>query len=394
MVDPEVNIGLDANLQAKPGKPPTPQDVGKMHFTAADLYGGGGRPRSSDIEQDSLGDCYFVATLSAVAGRQPDVIRNMIAYHARSDTFKVTLHDGDRASKTNPTHTITVTQAELRDNILRGGGSRIDNFGKGEPAWPAVMETAFAKLNDPNTKDGLAEGYRKINGGQSYDAVITITGQRSQTQYPAAIEKAGLEATMRTVQKALDDGRPVMLSTDPEQAFKVTQPPPLFGILPVLPRMDPVPQDKLVDDHVYTLERIYKEGGEIKVDLRNPWGHNRVAGEAEQADGSFPKSADNAVVTVRLKDLVEGGGLEHIDIGQPKVQTLGKTAAEAAAAGLSAGASNKSEPAPQQADPVALRQAMGYFTADERAERDAQRVTATVPAAPPEPAVSGGNMQR
>ena len=54
---------------------------------------------------------------------------------------------------------IHVTHAELADNIARHGGSRMDNTGKDQIAWPAVFETAYAKMFDSNPKDGLLEGY-------------------------------------------------------------------------------------------------------------------------------------------------------------------------------------------------------------------------------------------
>ena len=72
---------------------------------------------------------------------------------------------------------IHVTQAELADNIARHGGSRMDNTGKDQIAWPAVFETAYAKMFDSNPKDGLLEGYNKIaNGGWPKDAMMAITG--------------------------------------------------------------------------------------------------------------------------------------------------------------------------------------------------------------------------
>jgi hypothetical protein len=54
---------------------------------------------------------------------------------------------------------VPVTQADVEDNIRREGGGTADNK-KGNPIWPSVMETAFAKLYDPNPQNSsLTDAY-------------------------------------------------------------------------------------------------------------------------------------------------------------------------------------------------------------------------------------------
>jgi hypothetical protein len=145
----------------------------EVRFDAADLYGAKG-PQAADIRQDALGDCYFVATLGALAQQQPDAVRNMISFDANTGNFTVRLHDGDG----NP-QSVQVTQAEVEDNLARQGGSTADNSGLDGPIWPAVAETAYAKMHDSNPADGLTEGYNAIaNGGWPQDAMQAITGDR------------------------------------------------------------------------------------------------------------------------------------------------------------------------------------------------------------------------
>ncbi|MEQ1514316.1 MAG: hypothetical protein ABL934_16800 [Lysobacteraceae bacterium] len=56
----------------------------ERQYTAADLYGTDGRPRASDIDQDRLFNCYFLAPMGALGERQPDRIRDAIRIHAGS----------------------------------------------------------------------------------------------------------------------------------------------------------------------------------------------------------------------------------------------------------------------------------------------------------------------
>src|SRR5690606_40413147 len=70
--------------------------------------------RSSDlIDQDSLGDCYFVATLAAIAGQTPERIEQAIDYNEDTGNFTVELYNGDEWV------TVEVSQAEIQDNIAR-----------------------------------------------------------------------------------------------------------------------------------------------------------------------------------------------------------------------------------------------------------------------------------
>ena len=273
-------------------------------FDASDLYGPSGKPQDVDINQDSIADCYFVATLAAIADKQPQRIQNAISYDAATETFNVTLYK-EEWSWTPPGFqtkavVIPVTQQELLDNIARSGGSNVDNVpGTDGPIWPAVMETAYAKLNDSNWANGLTEGYNTINGGFSRDAMFALTGDKGTDYKGFALFPVSIQADILYTQisYALSEGRPVTLSTDPERRS-------LWDML--LGRQGP--QDGLVDNHVYSVERIYKDAnGQVMVELRNPWGHNQNVGEGSDSA--------SAIITVPLTRLLETGGLEDFNVG-------------------------------------------------------------------------------
>ncbi|PRC47675.1 hypothetical protein C6A85_83735, partial [Mycobacterium sp. ITM-2017-0098] len=110
-------------------------------WTDADLYQGA--PAGPDVNQDGIGDCYLVATMSAVANADPQWIKDRISYDPRTGLFDVTMWDG-----TDWRH-ITVTQADIDANIAAGGASGVDNHVTGAPLWPAVLESAYAKMKAP-----------------------------------------------------------------------------------------------------------------------------------------------------------------------------------------------------------------------------------------------------
>lgn len=266
-------------------------------FTDKNLYGPGG-PKLSDIKQDSFGDCYFVATLSAVAQNHPKLIEGLISYDKVSQRFIVGLYDLSGKKK----H-IHVTQAEIADNIKRGGGSWMDNNGKDKVAWPAVMETAYAKMHDSNPKDGLAEGYSKVvNGGWPKDAMMAVTGNAgSELKFaiqPPLTRAQSIELLGARVARSLKNKLAVTLWSVPEKDGR-TAVQKAAGV--------PIAQDGLVDNHVYTVVSMSQAShGAWTVNLRNPWGTNMGVGEG--------KDSKSARISVPLDTLVNTGGLNSFRV--------------------------------------------------------------------------------
>lgn len=289
-----------ADVSVKDKQTPAPR------FDRQDLYVGD-QPRAEDIQQDRIGDCYFVATLGAIADKQPDRIRDAIKFDPATGNYTVTLHKKEWGWLPPGYHgkevKVEVTQQELEDNLKRGGGSTVDNkTGTDKPIWPAVMETAYAKMHDDNPADGLAQGYKEIDGGWAHDAMFAVTGSEGENIRPVDMlgGEMGAELMQRQIAKALDEGKPVTLSTDPENRS-------LWEMI----TGGEGRQDGLVDNHVYMVERVYKDSnGEVKVELRNPWATNNNVGEGHDTP--------DATITLDLKDLIETGGLESVNVGPGK----------------------------------------------------------------------------
>ncbi|MCB1215305.1 MAG: hypothetical protein KDK66_07495 [Deltaproteobacteria bacterium] len=277
-------------------------------FDAKDLYDPSGNPKGSDINQDALGDCYFVATLGAIADQQPDQIKNAIQYEEKSGKFTVTLNEknswwlgGDKGRQTQ----VEVSQLDLLRNLEKGGGSTVDNNpGTDGPIWPAVMETAFAKLNNEDwEKDwskGKKDGFEPIaHGGYQEDAMFAVTGNKGEWLKVGSSEKEMNEAYDK-INQALSNGQAVTLGTKKEYKD-------FWSFL----TGKTVPQDGLQDRHAYQLQTIRRDSNnEIFIKVRNPWAHNKNIGEG--------LDNNNAVVEVKLKTLVNTEGLGGINIG-PKM---------------------------------------------------------------------------
>lgn len=313
--------------------------VGPKQYGANDLYGPNG-PQETDIQQKSIGDCYFDATMGVVAQRNPSQIENAIHYDANSGNFVVMFYDKGPFGLPLP-RPVVVTQADISDNIQRGGSS---TAASGGPIWPAVMEAAFAKMHledasangvtpDPRIDGGYGPGggdklgpdgkpinqldangkpipvldengkqklgadgkplfqheqvhIGGVGGGWGRDALFTLTGETAGTMQPPGNGTGFFHDLMTqfsgsSLQSALNHGATVTFSTGADPKGQ--------------------PKDGLVGDHVYMVNRVYKDAdGTWQVELRNPWGNNGNDGHGHGIEGVGNGSA---VITVPLNSM-------------------------------------------------------------------------------------------
>lgn len=268
-------------------------------FTEEDLYRGRDNlPRARDIQQDNLNDCYLVAPMGSMAQLQPDRIRNAISYDPTTTNFNVTLYRDNGGSP--EAVVIPVSQADLRDNLNRGGGSTVDNAFLGlrdSPIWPAVMETAYARMHDSNPADGLDEGYQKIEWGNPRNAMYALTGEHGTDIEPAQAATLGANAVAQRMSDALAQGRPVTLGTMPEPGAA---------------------QDGLQDLHAFMVQGVtHNRAGDPILQLRNPLAHNNGSGEG--------RDHGRATTEVNLREMMDSGGFWGANIGPGPVPSPAPT---------------------------------------------------------------------
>ena len=130
-------------------------------------------PSVADVDQGSLGDCYLIAAMGAVAASNPDVIRDMISYDAGAGLFTVTFQEMQRNGTFKP-HTETVDSfLPTRRGTKRTAYAQSDQAfdPKNQALWPAIIEKAYAQWQG---------GYHVLDeGGNSAKTMQLFTGVRS-----------------------------------------------------------------------------------------------------------------------------------------------------------------------------------------------------------------------
>lgn len=137
---------------------------------------------SSDINQGSLGDCYYLAALAAVARKDPDGIRDRVRQN-EDGTYSV-----DFYRKRNfwefwkPEYTMETVTVDNQFPVDKYGQPAFAAYGdrteKGNPElWVMVMEKAYAKFRG---------SYNDIaDGGSTGSAMEQLTGKDSSLHLAA-----------------------------------------------------------------------------------------------------------------------------------------------------------------------------------------------------------------
>ena len=324
-----------------------------LQYTDHQLYGANGQPQMQDIDQDAVFDCYLVSSMGALAAQQPDRIRDAIRYepdpnNPNTGTFHVTLHHPTRGLVDVP-----VTQADVEDNIRRDGGGTADNK-KGNPIWPSVMETAFAKLHDPNSaNNSLDDAYKAIGsetrGGSLHEAMFALTGDAGHNLRYTHSPKGSSAPPGNTGEPPPFD---VPLKKDNVSKFddangayaKISEALGADRSVTLSTRNENV-NDGVMKHHAYIVtgvERREKKDGtnEVFITMRNPYAHNNNM-PSESRDTSRPS------ITVSLDKMLEKDVFGEINIGPaPRVQTQQQSAPAPEQSTPTPPAPNPSQPAP------------------------------------------------
>ncbi len=193
----------------------------------------------SDPRQGSLGNCYMMAALVAVARANPERIRGMIR-QTGEERYEITLHgagrfgwgpnEGVEIDQRFPTNGSGPAYAKLGDKESVNGETRHE-------LWPMMIERAIAQHEG---------GYDKIWGGWPQEVFRFTGGRATQIQTHAATNAADLR---RRIEAALAAGHPVCVSF-------------VRGVGAVDSSVG------LIDNHSYGVS-VAADG---TVTLRNPWG--------------------------------------------------------------------------------------------------------------------------
>ncbi|MFN0021599.1 MAG: Calx-beta domain-containing protein [Pirellulaceae bacterium] len=184
----------------------------------------------NDVNQGSIGDCWFMAAIAALAEKEPSTIQNLFQSNPNGG-YDVMF----------PGHTVHVdltldmsrTAADLGGDVSATGAVEV---------WPLLLEKAYA--------EAFGGGYGGMSaGGSASDVWANITGRsviyynETSPQWSGTSNSNGIN-----FEALIAAGNKVVVGTKDGAAL------PLYG------------------DHAYVLLEIFDDGGTRRARLYNPWG--------------------------------------------------------------------------------------------------------------------------
>ena len=217
----------------------------------------------NDVTQGQLGDCYLLASLAAVAVKNPDLIKDMIQENP-DGTYTVTFN-----KKNSPFAIRKPAQEEVQitvkpefpatqdgDNLDWAFADPGDMEGENNEFWVMLIEKAYAKWQG---------GYHNIEGGSPSNAMFQITGAESESL------RAGSMTAERLNDLYNNNAVSVLTHNDLKLDFFGRQ----FDIPDVTDNVDLYRKNggDLFTDHAYYVTDVDVENETVAI--RNPHGWNR-----------------------------------------------------------------------------------------------------------------------
>jgi hypothetical protein len=212
-------------------------------------------PKSSDVRQGAIGDCYLPSGVAAVAHQMPSVIEDAITEQVNAQgerEFTVRLY-----SQSGRMNMVTVDA----DFYTRSWGGPIygtttgNNDADKMELWFPILEKAFAKWKG---------SYDAIGNGGSAAMVMTALTGKMTTSMSTGYDSA--DDMFAAIKRGGEQGRPMAAGTHDDKTRYANT-----GVYA---------------DHSYSVLGTEESGGKKFVLLRNPWGESE-AGSDGKNDGYF-----------------------------------------------------------------------------------------------------------
>jgi hypothetical protein len=190
---------------------------------------------SNDVSQGQVGDCYFLATLAAIANEQPQYIQDMFTDNG-DNTFTV------RFFKNGVAEYVTV------DRFLPKASWGAAYANASTELWVALAEKAYAQLSESkwSRSSTSTNAYDSISGGWMSNVIPQVTALGAVSKSIGSTTKAQLIA--------LSNSNTLLTA-----GF-------VYGTIAA---------DGIVNGHAYTIT-----GYDVATDkffLRNPWGYSHAS---------------------------------------------------------------------------------------------------------------------
>lgn len=234
---------------------PNPTDAGTVTTFSRSLFGAG--PNERDINQGSVGDCYFLASIAGFAHSDPNALLKSA----------IDLGDGTYLVKYKQSGVDNYFRVNNQFSSGGFGGWKYAHPGSNNTIWGAVFEKAFA-----HARTG-ANTYNSINSGWM-STVYTLFGISSSS---VSLSGTTETALYNTLSSALAAGKTVTFGTYTSNCT-------------------------LVCSHAYTLvDAFVDSGGVARFKVRNPWGVSGTSAEDSQgyATLTFAQMQQNFTLGVK-----------------------------------------------------------------------------------------------
>lgn len=210
-----------------------PQGSYAYQYFSQSLFTDGINP--DDVKQGQVGDCYFLATLAAIANEQPNYIQDMFIDNG-DNTFTVRFFNNGVAEY------VTV------DRYLPTAWWGAAYANASQEMWVALAEKAYAQLAESGwSRSKTANDYSSISGGWMSWVIPQITGMAA--------------AKYKSV-----------TSTTKDQLIELSNSNQLLTVGFVYGTVE---ADGIVNGHAYTITSYNSETDTFF--LRNPWGYKHAS---------------------------------------------------------------------------------------------------------------------
>jgi hypothetical protein len=218
-----------------------PTDSGATTRLNASLWGTG--PSMTDINQGSVGDCYYLASLQSMALKTPGQLQQ-IAVDLGDGTYAVQFKRGGLTS-----------YIRVDGDLPAGGWGGLDYAhpaSGGGAIWASILEKAYAFFRTgANTFDSLNSGW---TGAALSDLGVNTTTFSTST--PA-------NTLFNQIAAGLANGHPIAAVT-----------------VSHTPAGSPI-----IGNHAYTVVSATVESGAQFITVRNPWGYDGAGSDGNANDG-------------------------------------------------------------------------------------------------------------
>jgi hypothetical protein len=221
-----------------------PTASGTYQFVSGSLFQNG--ISYQDVNQNGVGDCYFLSGLAETAFRSSSTISSMFIDN-HDNTYTVRFFNNGVADYVTVDRYLPTSGG----NAIYAGWGGGSNTSSTNELWVGLAEKAYAQINQSGWlgRDNT-NSYAGIDHGNSYNTMREITGRNTEGRGIPGVSLLGIPLEKSILISSFNDGKLVTLGT---KDFNLTN-------------------SSVVADHEYALVGYNSSTDKFK--LFNPWGVN------------------------------------------------------------------------------------------------------------------------